>query len=162
MTKQLWLIEPEQEQVTNEGLPYWEHPENDNQRLQNLQYEYYGGDKDKLSAMWIELVAIAHRLVRKEARKKKLVFTTEYYTELAQDAATYVIEQIKINNLQIKTSFIAYLYLNVRKAMYGKQTKASKFEAWCIRENINIFEKNQAEKEELKRVYEKETQGAKN
>ena len=154
MKNQLWLIEPDKKikTVTNEGLPYWQQPKNDNEILQNMQFEFYGGNEKKLTEIWLKLVDIAEKLVRVEAKKKKLKFATDYYTEVAQDAATYVIEQIKVNNLQIKTSFIAYLYLNVKKALYGKQTKASRFEAWCIRENINIFDKTQAEKEELKRV----------
>ena len=64
-----------------------------------------------------------------------------------------MIEQILKNKLKIKTNWIAYLYLQVKKTMYTR-TKAGKLEDYCIKNNIDFFTLSEDEKRSMKRNIE--------
>ena len=64
-----------------------------------------------------------------------------------------MIEQILKNKLKIRTSFIAYIYLQVKKTMYSK-TKAEKLEDYCIKNNVDFFMLSEDEKRSMKRNME--------
>lgn len=134
-------------------LPFFEKPENDNQRLMNLQYEYYHGRTEKLDKMFLLLLEIARKIISKEAKEKKLIFSRDHKEELAIDSVSLVIEQILKNKLKIRTSFIAYIYLQVKKTMYSK-TKAEKLEDYCIKNNVDFFTLSEDEKRSIKRNME--------
>lgn len=136
-----------------DSLPFFEKPENDNQRLMNLQYEYYHGRTEKLDKIFLLLLKIARKIISKEAKEKKLLFCSAYKEELAVDSASLVIEQMLKNRLKIRTSFIAYLYFQVKKTMYSK-TKAEKLEDYCRHNNINFFALSEAEKRKVKKIFE--------
>lgn len=145
--------EKQEEKKKIDALPFFEKPENDNQRLMNLQYEYYHGKPEKLNRIFLLLLEIAKKIINKEAKEKKLIFSMHHKEELAIDSASLVIEQILKNRLKIRTSFIAYLYLQVKKTMYSK-TKAEKLEDYCIKNNIDFFTLSEDEKRNVKRIVE--------
>lgn len=149
--------EKKSEQKEIDDLPFFEKPENDNQRLMNLQYEYYHGKTEKIDRIFLLLLEIARKIISKEAKEKKLFFSMEHKEELTIDSASLVIEQILKNRLKIRTSFIAYLYLQVKKTMYSK-TKAGKLEDYCIKNNINFFLLSEDEKRNVKRIVEEENE----
>ncbi len=147
--------EKQEEQKEIDSLPFFEKPENDSQRLMNLQYEYYHGRTEKLDEMFLLLLEIARKIISKETKEKKLIFSAEHKEELAVDSASLVVEQILKNKLKIKASWIAYLYLQVKKTMYSR-TKAERLEDYCIKNNINFFTLSEDEKKSVKRNLEEQ------
>lgn len=145
--------EKQEEKKKIDDLPFFEKPENDNQRLMNLQYEYYHGRTEKLDKIFLLLLEIARKIISKEEKEKKLIFSRDHKEELAIDSVSLVIEQILKNKLKIRTSFIAYLYLQVKKTMYSK-TKAEKLEDYCIKNNVDFFILSEDEKRSMKRIME--------
>lgn len=145
--------EKQEEKKEIDDLPFFEKPENDNQRLMNLQYEYYHGRTEKLDKIFLLLLEIARKIINKEAKEKKLIFFRDHKEELAIDSVSLVIEQILKNKLKIRTSFIAYIYLQVKKTMYSK-TKAEKLEDYCIKNNVDFFTLSEDEKRSIKRNME--------
>lgn len=136
------------------ALKTYSKPENDNQRLFNLQKAYFTGDGRVLGEMFIVLVKVAARLVNIETHKRKnLRFTQERIDEFSVDAASKVVEQIRKNDLMIETSFVAYLRLQVLKVMFG-QTKAERFEKYCQRNRIDLFSLDDEQKQSLKQRFE--------
>lgn len=134
-------------------LRTFQKPENDNQRLFNLQKIYYSGDRGALNKMFIILVKVAARLVNREMHCRRLRFTQEKIDELSVDAAAMVMEQIRKNDLMVETSFVAYLRLQVLKVMFG-QTKAERFEKYCQRNGIDLFSLDDEQKQSLKQRFE--------
>ena len=149
--------EKQEEKKEIDSLPFFEKLENDNQRLMNLQYEYYHGRTEKLEEMFLLLLEIAGKLISKETKEKKLIFSAEHKEVLAVDSASLVIEQILKNKLKIKASWIAYLYLQVKKTMYSR-TKAKKLEDYCIKNNIDFFTLSEDEKRSVKSLAEEKGQ----
>ena len=152
-----WKEEEAERQAEIHNLPYYENPQNDNQRLFNLQKEYYEGREEALTDMFKILSEIAPKLVNKEigCAKKKRVFTDLKKEEMAMDAVCLFVQQIKKNRLIITESFVAYLFLQVRKVM-NTRTKAQMFEKYCRRNNINIFQLSDEEKNSVKIRFELE------
>ena len=103
--------------------------------------------------MFLLLLEIARKIISKEAKEKKLIFSRDHKEELAIDSVSLVIEQILKNKLKIRTSFIAYIYLQVKKTMYSK-TKAEKLEDYCIKNNVDFFTLSEDEKRSIKRNME--------
>ena len=147
--------EKQEEKKEIDSLPFFEKPENDSQRLMNLQYEYYHGRTEKLDEMFLLLLEIARKIISKEAKEKKLIFSMDHKEELAEDSVSLVIEQILKNKLKIKASWIAYLYLQVKKTMYSR-TKAERLEDYCIKNNIDFFTLSEDEKRSVKRNLEEQ------
>ena len=144
----------EEKQAEIKALKTYEKPVNDNQELFNLQADFYqNGNKNALIKMFDILNVIADKLVNKECRSKKLWFPHQHKEEFALDAAAAVIEQLNKNGLMIKTSFVTYLYLQVRKAMYNR-TKARKLEDYSIQHNCNFMKLSDIEKQSLKKDFE--------
>ena len=115
-----------------------DNPETDNDKLQNLQYDYYHGKKEALGFMYLALRRIALKMIIAERNKKKFFMDRLAMQDKAEDAALLVIDQYTGNELVITKSFTAYLYLQVRKVLYS-QTAGEKFERWCIERRINLF-----------------------
>lgn len=136
-------------------LPRYENPDNDNQRLFNLQYDYYNGSRKALDEIFIILNRIAPRLVNIEMHRHKLVLQQEAIDEAALESTMLFIEQIKTNELVIKTSFIAYLRLQVIKVLFD-ETNAERFAKWCLKNHIDIFSQDTETAEALKRTFQKE------
>ena len=136
-------------------LPRYESPANDNQRLFNLQYEYYNGNKNAIDTMFLILNRVAPKLINIEMHKHKLVYPQDRIDELALDSTMLFIEQIKKNELVIKTSVVAYLRLQVLKVMFD-ETQAERFEKWCLINHIDIMHAERRTAEGLKRTFQKE------
>lgn len=136
------------------ALKKYEEPVNDNQKLFNLQAEFYQeGKENALKDMFLILNKAAEKLVRKECKEKTLFLTSQRKYEIALDAAVMVIEQINKNELIVEKSFIAYLYLQLRKVMYNR-TKAKKLEDYSIEQNKNFLELSDYERQSLKDEFE--------
>ena len=152
-----WEEEEAEKQAEIHNLPYYETPVTDNQRLFNLQKEYYEGREQALTEMFNLMIRIAPKLVNKEINnaKKKRVFSDLKKEEFAMDAVCLFIQQIKKNRLIIRESFIAYLFLQVRKVM-NTRTKAQMFESFCKRNKVNIFNLSESEKNAVKMHFELE------
>ena len=153
--------EKQEEKKEIERLFFFEKPENDNQKLMNWQYEYYHGKTEKLDKIFLLLLEIARKIISKETKEKKLIFSMDYKEELAIDSASLVIERILKNKLKIKTNWIAYLYLQVKKTMYTR-TKAGKLEDYCIKNNIDFFTLSEDEKRSMKRDMEENEHNERN
>ena len=152
-----WEEEKAEKQARIHNLPYFEKPETDNQQLFNLQKEYYEGREEALTEMFEILIKIAPKLVNKvmNTSKKKRVFTKQKKEEMAMDAVCLFIQRIKKNELIIKESFVAYLYLQVNKVM-NTRTKAQMLESFCKRNKINLFNLSEDEKDSVKMRFELE------
>lgn len=148
----------EKEKIKPENLAHFDEPKNDNERLFNLQYEYYTGSPKALDSMFVLLMQIAPRLVNIEMHSTKRRYTQEQIDEMALDATCLFIGQVKENELVIKTSFIAYLRLQVIKVM-NRTTKAQRLESYCIRNDINLFVLPENEKQTVKMRFEEELRG---
>lgn len=143
----------QEEKKEIDDLLFFETPETDNQRLMNWQYEYYHGKTEKLDEMFLLLLEIARKIISKEVKEKKLIFSRDHKEELAIDSVSLVIKQILKNKLKIKTNWVAYLYLQVKKTMYTR-TKAKKLEDYCVKNNIDFFALSEDEKRSIKRNME--------
>ena len=132
------LPEEEKEKPEPEELPYFAEPKNDNERLFNLQKEYYEGDKNALSKMFLILAKIAPKIVNIESKKRRLILTKAYMRDIGEEAVMIFIESVLQKQLVVKTSFIAYLRLQVLRALFY-QTKSQKFEKWMSENNISLF-----------------------
>lgn len=132
------LPEEEKEKPEPEELPYFAEPKNDNERLFNLQKEYYEGDKNALSKMFLILARIAPKIVNIESKKRQLILTKAYMKDVGEEAVMIFIESVLQKQLVVKTSFIAYLRLQVLRALFY-QTKSQKFEKWMSENNISLF-----------------------
>lgn len=127
-----------QKQAEIAALVSYEDAKTDNQKLFNLQCDFYQrGRKEALQEMFLILNKAAEKMVRKECKEHKIIFSSEHKSEIALDATAAVIEQIIKNELKISKSFIAYLYLQVRKVLYNRN-KAQKLEDYCVEKNINF------------------------
>lgn len=132
------LPEEEKNKPEPEELPYFAEPKNDNERLFNLQKEYYEGDKNALSKMFLILARIAPKIVNIESKKRRLILTKAYMRDIGEEAVMIFIESVLQKQLVVKTSFIAYLRLQVLRALFY-QTKSQKFEKWMSENNISLF-----------------------
>lgn len=152
-----WEEERAEKKKKIRSLPYFENPETDNQRLFNLQKEYYEGREEALTEMFDLMIKIAPKLVNKvmSTSKKKRSFPKLKKEEFAMDAVCLFIQQIKKNELIIKESFVAYLYLQVNKVM-NTRTKAQMLETFCRRNKINLFSLSEDEKNAVKMRFELE------
>ncbi len=149
-----WEEEKNEEQKQIDQLPYYPEPVNDNQRLFNLQKDYYKGREKALDEMFLKFMEIAPKIINIEKDNGcKRTFTKSKINEMALDATCLFIQQIKKNRLIIKTSFIAYLRLQVLKVM-NTHTKGMDFEKYCIKNKINLFELSELEKQKVKREFE--------
>lgn len=149
-----WEEEKNEEQKKIDALPYYPEPVNDNQRLFNLQKEYYKGREKALDEMFLKFMEIAPKIINVEKNTGcKRKFTKSKMNEMALDATCLFIQQIKTNKLMIKTSFIAYLRLQVLKVM-NKHTKGMDFEKYCVKNKINIFMLSELEKQKVKKEFE--------
>lgn len=149
-----WEEEKNEEQKVIDALPYFPEPENDNQRLFNLQKDFYKGREKALDEMFLKFMEIAPKIINIEKNNGcKRKFTQSQINEMAIDATCLFIQQIKKNKLIIKTSFIAYLRLQVLKVM-NKHTKGMDFEKFCIKNKINLFVLSELEKQRVKREFE--------
>ena len=152
-----WKEEEAERQERIHNLPYYEHPETDNQRLFNLQKEYFEGRESALTETFELLLKIAPRLLNVEINHSdgKRRFTQAVIDSMALDAVCLFIEQIKKNRLIIEKSFVAYLRLQVLKVLNGR-TKADMFEAYCIKNKLCIFNMSEEEKKNVKLRFELE------
>ena len=104
--------------------------------------------------MFLKFLEIAPRIINIEKNNGcKRKFTKSKINEMALDATCLFIQQIKTNKLMIKTSFIAYLRLQVLKVM-NTHTKGMDFEKYCIKNKINLFVLSELEKQKVKREFE--------
>lgn len=147
-----------EEQMAIETLPHFEKTDTDNQRLFNLQFDYYHGKPEAIKSMFTLLNQIAVKLIKKECRTRRIIYTPETREELAIDATALMIEQFVKNRLKITKTFVSYLYLQVRKVMYTR-TEAQKLETYCRDNNISLFELSEAEKQAVKADFIKQIHG---
>lgn len=159
---EFWKQEEAEEKAKAETeldkMPYYPEPETDNQRLFNLQREYYSGRESALSEIFMLLDDIAARLINIEMNvkaKTKRYFTQDVIDDMAMDATCLFINQIKKNHLIIRTSFVAYLRLQVLKVM-NNRTKAQRFEEFCRKNHVNLFYLSDDEKALFKLKFEEE------
>ena len=130
-------------------------PKNGNEKLFNLQKKFFETKDEKLlGEMFMLMLSIAKKLVTIEAGKHKMKVGTQTVDDWATDASIYFIEQIKKNDLVIETSFVAYLRLQVLKAMFYT-TKAEQFEKFCVKHHLNLFKLTEQEKQLWKADFEK-------
>ena len=138
-----------------QGMPYYPVPKNDNERLFNLQHDYYNGDKEALSKMFLILKTIAPKLVNIESKSRHLLLPKQRMEELGEEAVMIFIECVLKKHLVIKKSFIAYLRLQVLRALFY-QTKSAKFEKWLIDNKICITSIDSFDAQWEKELFERE------
>lgn len=154
---QLWLL-PELKTmygVRPEETPYFENPKNDNERMINLQHWFYLGNQGAYAKLLCRIREIAVKLVKVEMKTRGLSFCTDTIYDFADEAMILVAEQYEKNGLVITKSFVSYIRLMVYRAMYH-QTQAQKFEAYCCKYGIQLFDLSDDEKFAYKRAYKKE------
>lgn len=139
------------EKAVLENVPFVETPQNTNDLLLNLQYDYVKNhNKNALQEISKKSLVICKKLIKKEIKRNKHLkyLTSDDIQEKAQDSMTRMIEVYLRDNLFfIKKSVIAYLYLCVKWILYG-QSKADKIvdfvdidslsKLFCLNENQNF------------------------
>lgn len=136
-------------------LPYYPVPKNDNERLFNLQHEYYGGDKEALGKMFMILERIAPKIVNIESKSRQLNLPKARMQELADEAVMIFIEAVMKNGLVIKKSFVAYLRLQVLRALFYFP-KSMQFEKWLREKKITFVGLSDYDKMYYKELFERE------
>lgn len=137
------------------GLPCYPEPKNDNERLFNLQKAYYEGDKEALGKMFVILEKIAPKIVNIESKNRQLNLPKARMKELADEAVMIFIEAVMKNELVIKKSFVAYLRLQVLRALFYFP-KSMKFEKWLKEKKITFVGLSDYDKMYYKELFEKE------
>ena len=149
------LPEEEKQKPEQTEMPFFAEPKNDNERLFNLQKEYYEGDKNALSKMFVILERIAPKIVNIESKKRQLILPKIRMQEVGDEAVMIFIESVLQKQLIVKTSFIAYLRLQVLRALFY-QTKSQKFEKWMSENQINIIGMDEFGLQWAKECFERE------
>ena len=149
------LFDFPEEKPKVQDMPYFSEPVNDNQRLFNLQHDYYEGDKDALGKMFLILSKIAPKIVNIESKSRHLLLPKQVMNELGEEAVMIFVECVLKKQLVIKKSFIAYLRLQVLRAMFY-QTKSRKFEKWLIDNKVCVFSINEFDRQYEKELFERE------
>ena len=163
ITKQIWLFDDHcgirAYRKRDIVPPHFDNPKNDNERLLNIQHEYCtnGRDNRHLQALYMQLRPIAYRLVCKECKRNSHIRYMSGFDkwDAADDSVSLMIEQYKKNGLVITKSITAYLYLQVRKTLYGGNN-STKFEQFCRDSYIDPVTAPAEVLEEMKAKYEKE------
>ena len=104
-------------------LPYYPNPQNDGQRLFNLQKEYKDGNPQALSTMYKLLYEVAYKTINNRCATNQHIaaLSADERQQKAHDAATYIIEQYcKRSTFVITGSITGYLYLRIQWELYGK------------------------------------------
>ena len=119
MANTLFLFEEFAEEKTC-SLPFFEQPKNENEQLFNLQVAFKDGDKNALSQMFSIGLLLCKKMITQEVQKNRhLCLSHEAKDEKAIDAVAYMIEQfLSREDFVITKSFVAYLYLCVKKILY--------------------------------------------
>ncbi len=127
MTDEQQLLLPfdflEEEQQVNWELPFFDNPQDDNERLLNLQYRYrVNGEQQALGEMYAEAIKIAPKLVAKVCKENKIRLQRIDCEEKAHQAVTYIITSyLKKPRWAIDKSWTGYLYLAAKKQVLGKR-----------------------------------------
>ena len=136
-------------------LPYYPQPKNDNERLFNLQKAYYEGDKEALGKMFMIMEHIAPKIVNIESKSRQLNLPKVRMQELADEAVMIFIEAVMKNGLVIKKSFVAYLRLQVLRALFYFP-KSMQFEKWLREKKITFVGLSEYDKMYYKELFEQE------
>lgn len=124
---------PEPEQIVLEGVPHFEHPQNDNECLLEYQFQYkVNGDKKALDKFYRLGVEIAGKYISQmcEASKRFKGLSKQERREKAQDAIVYIVSAlIQKPAWFIKSSVTGYLYLRAQHELkyYRKVDKIVDF-----------------------------------
>lgn len=99
--------------------PYYDDPQNDNERLLNYQYEYLKNDNQYAWGQLIELsFIVAKRLVWKWMKQKRVRLDEIEQDEKTSIAVEYVLRRYKTNiGYCINTNYISALKDGVKHAM---------------------------------------------
>lgn len=138
-----------------ENLRYYPDPKNEQEKLFNLQKEYFirGKDKKCLAQMFLIICEIAKKITVQTSKRYGFKCHAIRLEEISVDSAAIIIEQMEKNDLMIKKSFLAYIRLQVLKTMFG-QTQAQKLEKYCRQNNINLFALSDIERQKVKEAFE--------
>ena len=103
-------------------LPYFDTPNNDNQRLLNMQYDYKAnGNAQALNAMYALGCTIALKYINAKAGKNPHIahMSDDEKEGKAHNAITYIIARyLRVKDFRIEKSFTSYLYLRVQHELY--------------------------------------------
>ncbi len=97
-------------------------PQNDNDRLMNLQYQFRTGKQESLNDIYILSVRICRKMIVQQMHKKGFRLSFDDIQEKAHNAAAYLVMQYKTrDDFVITKSTIAYLFLRVRHELYYRK-----------------------------------------
>ncbi len=103
----------------------------DNRKALGLQAIYKAGRKEALDALYLECVSIASIIVKAECKRRHIYFVHEKIEQIANDAATKLIEMyLKSPDYEVRC-FSARLKLNIQSIMsrgLGGNPKQEQFE----------------------------------
>lgn len=117
--EQLWLFDPAvyEPKPDYSGVPHYEHPNTDNERLMEWQYQYkVKGNQKALSDMFLLGFKIAKKMTNQECMKQKRFRTLSKASreEKAADAANYLVMAVQNKKgWYVTDSFTGYLHLRV-------------------------------------------------
>lgn len=108
-------------EVQKPHILHFDKPRNDNERLLNLQFDFYNGDKNALTKMYTLGQKVALKFIQTIAKNNGHVarLSEEIKREKAHNAITYIISQyLKKDGYAIRKSFTGYLYLRVKHELF--------------------------------------------
>lgn len=106
------------------SLPHYDRPENDNQRLLNLQRRFLvSNDQRAWEEMWRRCLVIAGKLITIEKKQKGLHFSDEDMYDKEMDAVSYVLRRYRKKRddghiWHVKKSFMNAIRGGVLHALY--------------------------------------------
>ena len=118
------------------GIPYFENPKNDEERLLRFQYDYLvKGSEKARGKMWSLALVVAERIVRAEREKKKFFLANEDIYDKAMEALEYVFRRYektyqktkrrKYRKWFVSKSFISVIKCGVLHSLYYGAKKKS-------------------------------------
>lgn len=100
-------------------LQYFEHPESDNERLLNYQYDYLvNKNQEAWSELWSLSIKTAGQCLAHICRKYHKTIPSDLWEDYKIDVAMYVLRRYTTHqNYCIKKEFVYQLYLSARNKL---------------------------------------------
>ena len=148
------LFPTEKQATTPQDLPYFDRPQDDNQRLLNCQYKWLVyGDKKAETELWLLTQKVARRMVKGIIARRHLRFSGAQVKERIDNAVFYVLRRFKdesgkLTGYAIRKAFLLAIKCGVIHAM-DYTTFADKRETYAdvesVRKMRRMFENEEAE-----------------
>lgn len=124
-----------------ENLPHFLTPQNDNEKMLELQYCYLkNNNKKALAELWIMAIQLAKKIIHNERKKRGCFLSREDIEDKASEAVIYVLRRYEKTNGKwfVKKNFISEIFLGVIHALdYDEQKRKQQEKSALIKNQTN-------------------------